>query len=179
MKKVYFIRHAETRALVSGVMAGSELDTQLTDKGRNQARKAGQFLRDKGIELIVLSPMKRTRETATIIAQELGLDDDRLLENKLIIERSFGKYSNRPAIEYIRDLKTGKLDESIESNESLHQRVVEFLDWLKARPETVILLVTHGATGRMIKLVSQNLPHSDFHKIKRFQPAELDEFTIE
>src|SRR5436309_1380376 len=68
MKKIYFVRHGESEANSLGLSAGSEFDTPLTNFGREQARKAGQELKDKKIELIIASPMERTVETATIIA---------------------------------------------------------------------------------------------------------------
>jgi broad specificity phosphatase PhoE len=69
MKKIYFVRHGESEANVKKIVAGSETDAAITEKGRVQAEKAGQELLDKKIELIVSSPLTRTKETATIIAR--------------------------------------------------------------------------------------------------------------
>lgn len=179
MKTIYFIRHAETEALVDGVMAGGEYETALTDKGRQQAMAAGRTLRDKHVELIVCSPMQRTKETATIIAQEIGIDPNHVIEHELIVERAFGKYSGRPFHEYQHDLHNDQLAPGeVEETHKLEKRVREMLDWLRQRPEDVILVVSHGATGRMFRVVDQQLPHSHYRHVPGFKPAEIDAFDL-
>lgn len=178
-KKIYYIRHAETEAIVNDILAGRELETLLTENGKQQAKEAGQFLKDKGIELIVVSPMERTRQTAAIIAKELGLDASKLIENELIIERAYGTYSGKSFKEFKQAAAAGRLDKSqLETSEELFARVAKAFEWLSARPEQTILVVSHGATGRMFRVVDQKLSHADFHKVKNFANAEIDEFTI-
>lgn len=180
MKTVYFIRHAETDALVDGVMAGGEYETSLTDHGRQQARAAGKALRDKHIELIVSSPMERTKETAEIIADEVGIDRGTIIENELIIERAFGSYSGKPYQEYRDDLKASQLEPGeVEKTEDLEKRIRSMFEWLRSRPEEVILVVSHGATGRMFRVIDQSISHSRYHHVPGFKPAEIDMFTIE
>ncbi len=41
MKTIYFVRHGETQANVDGLIAGGEFESQLTENGINQAKKAG------------------------------------------------------------------------------------------------------------------------------------------
>src|SRR5690349_11276037 len=101
MKTIYFVRHGESQANADGIMAGREWETPLTETGMKQARKAGQFLKGKGIQMIMVSPMERTRRTASIIAEEIGLEPSKLIENDLIMEQGMGKYSGRPYQAYI------------------------------------------------------------------------------
>ena len=49
-------------------------DPLLTGRGRGQAVEAAERLADEGIRRIVASPYRRTLETATIIADRLGVD---------------------------------------------------------------------------------------------------------
>lgn len=178
MKTIYFVRHGESEANVNGIMAGGEYESPLTAKGKEQARQAGELLRDKGIQLIVVSPMERTRQTAAIIAKELGLGPDKMIESKLVIERAYGYYSGRPYHKYGEDADAGIVNDSVETPAGLFKRVSKAFDWLAQRPEEVILVVSHGATGRMFRLVDQKMSHNDFHTIERFSNAEIDEFTI-
>lgn len=179
MKTVYFIRHAHTQAIADGVMAGSEFETELTDEGKEQARKAGKELADKGIELIVVSPMKRTRQTAQIIAEAIGLDSHQVVENDLIVERGFGDYSGASFEKYSRQLRDGTLDESqLEPTEQVHQRIKQFIEWLQQRPEQTILVVSHGAIGRMFRLIRDKGHHSQIRQAERFAPTEIDTFTF-
>lgn len=173
------MRHAESQANAGGIMAGHELETPLTEAGKAQAQKAGVFLKDTGIQLVMVSPMERTRQTASIIAKELGLDKSKLVESRLVIERGFGEYSGKSYEEYLNAIKDGTLDQSqLEPAEELFDRVAQAFAWLDARPEDTMLVVSHGATGRMFRLVDQKLSHKDFHKIERFGNAEIDKFTI-
>ena len=96
MKKIYFVRHGESEANAQGLAAGSEFDTPLTDTGRAQARRAGQDLKDKKIQLIVASTMDRALGTAKIIAKEIGYDSNKILTNKSFVERGMGIYSGGP-----------------------------------------------------------------------------------
>lgn len=179
MKTVYFVRHGESEANANGLMAGREYESPLTENGKQQAKKAGQYLKGKGIELIMVSPMERAKQTAEEIAKELGLDKSKIVESELVIERAYGSYSGRDYSIFKRDAEAGQIDESqLETPEDLYNRVKEAFKWLAVRPEKVILVVSHGATGRMFRLVDQKIPHSDFHTIKRFENAEIDEFTI-
>lgn len=179
MKKIFFMRHAETQAMVEGIMAGSEYETELSDRGLVQAQQAGKFLKDKGIEVIIVSPMTRTRQTAVIVAGEIGLDKTKVIENDLFIERTFSSYSGRPFAEYKKDLHNNQLrTDGLESLEELYKRVTKGFEWLAKRPEQIILVVSHGAVGRMSRLVDQKLAHDDYRKLKGFGTAEIDEFTI-
>jgi probable phosphoglycerate mutase len=179
MKKIYFIRHAESEAGAIGIMAGPELETPLSAKGKEQAHEAGKFLKDKGIQLMMVSPMQRTQQTAAIIAEEIGLDASKLIENDLVIERRFGTYSGRPYVDYRKAIADGTVDVSqLEPTEEVHERVQKALKWLEARPEETILVVSHGSTCRMFHLVGQQMHHKDINEIKHFANAEIGELTI-
>jgi len=178
MKKIYFVRHAQSQANVDGIMAGSGFETPLTDEGKRQAKQAGQYLKDKKIECIVASPMQRTQQTAVIIAKEIGIKPAEILTNELLTERSFGSYDGQPFEKYAQDVDQGRLSEGVETTEVLFERVEKMFEWLAARPEKTILVVSHGATGRMFRLVDRKMHHNDFRTISRFDNAEIDEFTL-
>jgi broad specificity phosphatase PhoE/ribonuclease HI len=73
---VVMLRHGVTKHTVNKVFSGlGGDDPGLTDLGREQARRAAVRLAKRGpIDAIVSSPLRRTRETAEIVAEELGLD---------------------------------------------------------------------------------------------------------
>lgn len=179
MKTIYFIRHAETDAGADDILAGGEYETPLNVKGRAQAKAAAEYLKDKKIELMMVSPMDRTQETARIIAKELGMDQSKLVDSELIRERNFGRYSGQSYSEYSRQLHAGTLDQSeLEPTEKLHDRIAKAFEWIAARPEKTILVVSHGSAGRMFRVVDAKQAHDDFHVAKRFGNAEIDVFTI-
>jgi broad specificity phosphatase PhoE len=49
-------------------------DPKLTEEGRRQAAQAADALRGAGIRRLIASPYRRALETATIIADDLGLE---------------------------------------------------------------------------------------------------------
>src|SRR5690606_7043497 len=68
------IRHGQTDWNLEGRMQGST-DIPLNATGRDQARVAGGILTDAGEawDVVVSSPLGRARETASIIAETLGV----------------------------------------------------------------------------------------------------------
>jgi probable phosphoglycerate mutase len=68
-----FIRHGQTDWNRDDRLQGSS-DIPLNDTGRAQAHEAAALLRDGGWDAIVSSPLSRARETAEIIAADLGIE---------------------------------------------------------------------------------------------------------
>jgi uncharacterized phosphatase len=66
------VRHGQTDWNLAGRIQGSS-DIPLNDTGRRQAREAGTLLAEESWDAIVSSPLIRARETAEIIAAEIGL----------------------------------------------------------------------------------------------------------
>ena len=88
---VILLRHGVTQSTERKLFCGSGgTDPGLTPTGVEQARRAAGWLkRLGGIDAIVSSPLQRTRETAAVVANELGLDVD--LEAGLA-EAAFGEW---------------------------------------------------------------------------------------
>lgn len=74
-RTVFVVRHAESWKNVQPVpdLPPEQLDA-LTPKGQDQARALGQRLKGRGVGLVLYSPTGRTRETATAIAEALGVE---------------------------------------------------------------------------------------------------------
>jgi broad specificity phosphatase PhoE len=70
MSKIYIIRHGETQWNLEQKFQGWK-NSDLTEKGQNQAKLAGRFLKDKNIQQIYCSPLKRTKDTLNIIQNEI------------------------------------------------------------------------------------------------------------
>ncbi|MFB7930366.1 bifunctional RNase H/acid phosphatase [Streptomyces sp. NPDC056039] len=70
------LRHGETPLTPQKRFSGSGgTDPSLSDVGREQAERAAALLARRGtIQAVVSSPLARTRETAGIVADRLGLD---------------------------------------------------------------------------------------------------------
>ncbi|MFG3017876.1 bifunctional RNase H/acid phosphatase [Streptomyces sp. NPDC048254] len=70
------LRHGETLLTPQKRFSGSGgTDPALSDAGQEQARRAAETLARRGtIEVILASPLTRTRQTAAAVAERLGLD---------------------------------------------------------------------------------------------------------
>lgn len=71
--RLYFLRHGE--AGTSAEWAGPDEQRPLTKEGITQMRAAARGMRwlDLAIDLVLSSPLTRAHQTATIVAEELGL----------------------------------------------------------------------------------------------------------
>lgn len=74
MNRIYFIRHGEGRDNVARQFSSTWMDHSLTERGRLQASQTGEFLAGRQIDGLYCSPMKRTHETAQIIAGRLKME---------------------------------------------------------------------------------------------------------
>ena len=66
--RLLLVRHGETQWNRESRFQGIK-DIPLNDNGREQGRKAGEFLKDISIDFAISSPMSRPKETAEIILQ--------------------------------------------------------------------------------------------------------------
>ena len=96
MNRVYVARHGESTWNEDGRWAG-HADPPLTELGRLQAKEAGATLGKYQFTCVSSSCLQRARETASIIANELGIT---LLEPVADLnERHYGELSGLTALE--------------------------------------------------------------------------------
>lgn len=178
MKTIYFVRHGESEANRAGLASGAESITSLTAKGKSQAKKAGLDLKDKQVELVVSSPLIRAMQTAEIIAKEISYDTKNIVISPFFVERAFGIYSDGPNEIYLSDALSDNLHESAESVEAMRDRIHEGFEWLKSREEERIVLVSHGAVNRILRLIHQELPDGHMYKMDTWPNGAIYEFKL-
>ncbi len=71
--RIFLIRHGATVLTAEDRFAGAT-DVELSEEGREQARLLGERLRTEKVAAVYASPLGRTVETATLIAQPHGLE---------------------------------------------------------------------------------------------------------
>lgn len=89
--RVHLIRHG-AHGDVGRRLTGRADDGGLTETGRRQALAAAAHLRGGDVARIEASPRRRTRETAAIIAEALGLDVSIV---DALDELDFGRWTGR------------------------------------------------------------------------------------
>lgn len=147
MQHLYFVRHGESELNLRRIYAG-QTDTPLTDRGRAQAKAAGDQAKTIKIDVIVSSSLNRAHETAQIIAKEIGYPVERILSNPQFIERSLGSLEGHSWDEVGED---ESLFPDIETEEQLLIRARAGLEFLRTLEEDNILLVGHGSFSRALR----------------------------
>ena len=72
-KDFYIFRHGQSTYNIEGRTQGQTNDSVLTDLGKEQAITVGERLKDKNIEIIATSPLKRAMQTAELANKTLNL----------------------------------------------------------------------------------------------------------
>jgi|GEM_PF-16441 len=86
-KKIHLIRHGESVANAEKMYAG-DLDSPLTARGINQAKKASRQLQKNPITLVVSSKLSRAVDTGKYVAEPHSA---KTIQDKVFNEVSFGK----------------------------------------------------------------------------------------
>jgi phosphohistidine phosphatase len=75
MKTLFLLRHAKSFPVARGVV---DIDRALTEDGSEDAKRIGEYLKDKQfpIDIVVSSPATRARETAGLVVWAAGLTVD-------------------------------------------------------------------------------------------------------
>lgn len=88
----YFVmRHGEAQSNLTGEIDSiPDEKNPLTDEGRKQVAQTAETLKSKGIDLIIHSGMQRTRQTAEVVAESLGLPKEAVITDERITELKTG-----------------------------------------------------------------------------------------
>lgn len=169
---IYFVRHGESEANQRGVFAGQKENSPLTQKGRDQAKITGQLVKSEipKIDKIITSSLKRTHETAKIIAEEINYDISDIIIDDHIIEYDMGSLTGTP----IKSISSMVLisAENAEDPKAFHDRVYLFLKELSTSEE-VILLVSSAGVGRMLETIKQGREPALFYDLPAYENASL------
>ena len=151
---IYLLRHGETDWNREGRIQG-HTDISLNQNGRLQIAQTATGLASicPNIDLILCSPLSRARESAQIAAERLNYPKDKIIEESLLIERSFGEAEGLTAAEreekypnyHYSDI--GYKFPGMESFEELTKRAREILMAITGAysDKQNILVVSHGA----------------------------------
>ena len=149
----YFImRHGQTNHNLNNLVSSiRNSGSHLTEEGKSQIRMSADTLKDKKIDLIFVSPFNRTIESEKIVAEVLGLDEDKIIVDDRLHEMSLPMYEGKTWSEYHEAYpKTVEnFDKAPEGNESyadVKRRMMSFMfDVEHTYQHKNILIVTHGS----------------------------------
>lgn len=147
--EIYLIRHGQTTGDLED-RYGGDYDDHLTKEGREQSRRLAEKLKNSGIEVLFCSPKIRARETAEIVATEIGcrvevVDDIRERNMYGILTGMVKSEAREKHPEHAEALKDyhHAVPES-ESYEHFGGRITNALNEITARPYRAIAILSHG-----------------------------------
>ena len=188
-KIIYFVRHGESEFNAEGIRQGPE--GSLTSRGKEQALEtAKKFPKHKGKpQVIFASPYQRTKETAEIIAKELGM---KIKYSDLLVERRnpseiIGRKGQEKDVRLIVD----RIDNSFHDDNLRYSDEENFMDlkkrahrlmrFIAGRGERRIIMVTHGLFLKLFvayMLYGKKLTASQYNELSYFNPSNNAGLTI-
>lgn len=178
MTLIYLLRHAESNANVSGVLAGRMDGVALSNRGIRQSRQIAKVLKEEGFTRIYTSPLERCRQT---IQPLLSITGKRAVCMDAFLEMNYGDWSGKKLV----NLRKEKIWRTIQNNPTMvtfpagesfiaaSNRIKRGLNQIaKKHPKGKVLVVTHGDP---IKIALQLTLAGDLDK---FQKIVIDPGSV-
>ena len=167
MTTLYLVRHGETVDNANQIMQG-QTQGQLNENGIKQAREFSEEWKNKPLDVVIASDLKRSVDTAKIIAEPHHLE---VLSTPLLRERDWGSFTGR----YIPDLKGETWPDDIETLENLLSRAGELIAYVKQTfPGKKVLAVGHGIINKAIQSVYYQKSMSDIQRMSNAEVRTLE-----
>ncbi|MEX2028979.1 MAG: class I tRNA ligase family protein [Candidatus Paceibacterota bacterium] len=187
--KYFVARHGEANSNVNGVADSSgDKQNKLTEKGVKDIKNSAEAHKDIGFDFIFCSPMGRTKETASIIADTTGYDKDKIIFDERLLEFQLGDLDGKNVAEYHKYMKTvpDYFSSPLPNGESrlaVHKRMGDFIYELEQKySNKKILIVSHGDPVLALFLVVQgynkNKIKEEENGFKYFQTGEIRELNF-
>ena len=177
MSYLILVRHGESEWNKVGVWTGLT-DISLSEKGIEEARLAGEKLKNFPIDVSYISSLKRARQTLIEIKKIIGRDFP-TYENKALDERDYGIYTGQNKWEIKKEIGEEQFQKlrrgwntgipKGETLEDVYNRVVPYyktqiLPDLEAHKN--VLVVAHGNSLRALVKYLDNISNEDIEKLE-------------
>jgi isoleucyl-tRNA synthetase len=188
--KYFVMRHGEAEHNIKKFLSADNSEkgmSRLTDKGKNDVQKAAQYFADKKIDMIFVSPLHRTQETAKILAEKIGLKEDQIITDDRLKEVQSGILNGESESKFheIFDADADRFVVKPEGGENLtdiRRRVGEFIYEINAKyQDKNILIVTHDYPIWMLKALKEGLENKPTLERKaelRTEPGTYTEYDF-
>ncbi|PKQ29921.1 MAG: hypothetical protein CVT60_02935 [Actinobacteria bacterium HGW-Actinobacteria-10] len=150
-KRLLIVRHAETVANHEGRYLGRG-EAEFTARGQEQLRLIAEHIREFDPEVLLSSPLQRTRISAEQAGRLLGLDP--VLEPRLT-ELDFGDAegltfdeARKMGLQFEFKAWDAPVAPGGESRRQVFERTAQVLDEVLAAPARRVAIVTHGGVFR-------------------------------
>lgn len=176
--KLYITRHGQTDGNLYKIMDGIR-DIDLNEKGKEQASITRDNIKDKKIDLIICSPLSRTKQTMEII----NVNNIQVIYDNRIMERDCGEFEGKPFDSFDREwywnYNNKTTYEKAESIEDFFKRVYDFLEEIKIKyKDLTVLLVTHQGVSKAINCYFSGIPKDGNLQTLGIDNCEVKEYEL-
>ncbi|MDQ5913938.1 MAG: 2,3-bisphosphoglycerate-dependent phosphoglycerate mutase [Patescibacteria group bacterium] len=172
---VFIARHGQSEANLDDLFAGKELNSPLTNIGREQAKFSGAKVKLLNIAKIVSSPIERALETAQIIRDSAGLNEIKIEVEKDLEELAMGELSGTKRFKGVDEF-WGAV--GVEDPDKFRDRVARTL--LKVDEEgRNILVVSHGVVIKAIITIENGLTAREIRTLHDIENAVVKEVDMD
>jgi probable phosphoglycerate mutase len=151
--RLFAVRHGESTSNVHGIATSALEGYPLTARGRRQAAAAGRELAGRGVERVYASRIQRARQTARVVAAEIGapltvvagLEE---IDVGLLEGRSDGDVQTSAVANFERWLSHDDLDHGFDGGETAREALTRgaaaLTDLAARHPDGTVAVVSHG-----------------------------------
>lgn len=176
------MRHGQAKSNVLGLCScwPEEFNNPLTTIGKKTVKASAEGLKDKNMNLIFNSPLKRTRMTAEIVGKVLKVTPK---PDKRLREIQFGAYNNQRIEKMWSAFKTEeeRINKGADGGESYTEILDRMMDFLRETDEKYagknILIVSHECPLFLLQGKAMDLSIEEtikqFPTEKRIHKAEV------
>jgi len=178
MAKLYLQRHLKSQWNKENRFTGWT-DVPLSEEGIASAPKVAQLLSGTDIDLVYTSPLKRNKETVSLILKNLGKENLTIIADKSLDERNYGEITglNKDEVKKKFGEETVQIwrrsyDQAPpggESGKDVYERVVPFfkenIEKNLKEGKNVLVVASHNSLRAVIKYI-ENIPDEKFSEIE-------------
>ena len=178
LRRLYILRHGETQWNKEEIFRGTK-DIPLNEKGLNQAEMAGLYFKDKPINRILSSPLKRAFQTAQAVGDATGTKIEIVDE---FTDINFGIWEGLTVEEvkktYTSDFELWRRSPemlSVQGGETLHRvrdRISRGIERHITKDDESVLVVTHRVICKVMVLYLLKIGNEHFWDMK-YDPASI------
>lgn len=184
---IILVRHGQTDWNVKDLLQG-RTDIELNSNGEEQAIQTAKKLENINIDVMYVSPLKRTLKTAEQINKKRNLE--KIIDERLI-ERGFGEYEGKSNVDFKKywNFEMNVSDCNVEPIKNLFFRTYSLLKEIidiYIDTDKTILLVTHNGVNLAVtsilngfnkNIFEYNLKPCEYRVFENVNINKLEDFS--
>ncbi len=171
VKNFYIFRHGQSSHNLEGKILGHANNSVLTNKGVDESYNAGYILKDKQIDVIISSPLRRAKQSSAIVAKVTKAPvrfDDCLVEADVgkLEGLHYKKVKDSFLDVYAKWLSDDNMDAGFEAGENkkqVRERMVKTLNKYVNSPYKNVVISGHNLAAaqalRALKIDTPEIPN--------------------